>query len=344
MKHIALFLFLIILMPVSLISQDDVWPVKAVFKDGKTLPVNVYLEDGSAIPLSAIFEAGIDHFMDVKGIHNGEIIPIKLIASNDLLVPVKGISRDGNILNVKAVASSGKILDVKGVSRDGNTLNIAAISEAGKNIPLKAISPDGVERDVKGVKFLGENIEMEIGDIKIIAHVKALPTLDVGDVDSKWDIVVFNENKDKMKLIAISDKGREYPIKAEMDGSYPYLMNVKGQARNTIHIKLVKNRDGVVLTGIDEFGRLYDVRAVSENGESFKVFGGKTTGNVTPVYAVGTAGNKFPVKAISSKGHEFDVKGLKVKKGDREGTIGILEVKIKYYAHVKALAPAETIE
>ncbi|MBT8229413.1 MAG: hypothetical protein KJO50_04085 [Bacteroidia bacterium] len=267
-----------------------------------------------------------------------------MISSNDVLVPVKGISKNEKVLNVKAVSSSGKILDVKGVSRDGNTLNLAAVDEEGKYIPLKAISPDGNERDVKGVKFVGQNIEMEFGDIKVIGHVKALPTIDVGDVDDKWNVAAITDNKDILNLVAISDKGREFPINAEMEGEYPYLMHVRAEARNTIHVKLIKNKNGLILTGIDEFGRLYEVKAVGENGESYKVIGGKTTGNVTPIYAVGPDGGEIPVKAISSKGHEFDVKGLKVKKEAVEGRIGMLDVKIKFYSHVKALAPAQSNE
>ena len=53
-----------------------------------------------------------------------------------------------------------------------------------------------------------------------------------------------------------------------------------------------------------------------------------------------SGGSQFPVKAISSKGHEFDVKGIKVKEDEVEGVISGLNVWIRYYSHVKALAPA----
>ena len=341
MKQITTLILTIILLPICLLSQSEKWPVKAVTKSGETLPINAYLEDGTAVPVFAIYAAGNDHFMDVKAVHNGKKISIKLITSDDILVPVKGISENGDIFRVKAMSKSGQILDVKGVSRDGNAVNIAAI-DGGNNIPLKAISPDGIERDVKGIKFVYDKIEMEFGDIKVIGHVKAIPTIEVGDIDSKWEVTAYTDTGDKMRLIATNKKGREYPIKAEMAGKRPYLMNVRAESSLDIYIKLVKKDNGLILTGIDEYGRIYEVSAVTENGESFTVMGGKTLGNVTPIYVDGKAGNKYPLKAVSSKGHEFDVKGLKVKKGDVEGMISGLNEWIRFYSHVKALAPAQT--
>ena len=203
-----------------------------------------------------------------------------------------------------------------------------------------AISPAGVEREVKGVKFMGQNVEMEFGDIKVIGHVKALPTIEVGDIDRKWEINATTDSGDKMNLFAINKKGREFPVRAEMAGKYPYLMNVKAEASIDIFVKLVKNDDGVMLTGIDEYGRLYDVKAKAANGETFTVIGGEREGNVIPILVVGADGKKLAVKATSSEGHEFDVKGIKVKDDDVEGIISGLNVWIRYYSHVKALAPA----
>jgi hypothetical protein len=344
MKRITFLFLAVIFLPICLMSQSATWPVVASNKSGKALPVNVYLSDGTAVPVFAIYAEGNDHFMDVKGVHKGEKISIKIIASDDLLAPVKGISTSGEILKVKAVDANGNILDVKGVSRDGNTINIAAINEQGEYIPLKTISPTGVEREVKGVRLMRGNVEMEYGDIKVIAHVKALPIIEVGDIDSKWEIDALTDKGDHLSLVAINEKGREYPIKAFMPGKYPYIMNVRAEASIDIYIKLVKNDDGLLVRGIDEYGRFYDVRAKSENGESFIVVGGETTGNVTPIFVVGPENKTFPLRAISSKGHQFDVKGIKAKEGDVEGMISGLNVWIRYYAHVKALAPAHEKE
>lgn len=343
MKRLTIILISIILLPIYLIAQSVTWPVNAVAKNGKAIPVNVYMDDGTTIPVFALFEEGNDHFMDVKGVHNGEEISIKLIESSDILVAVKGISASGEIFKVKALDNEGNLLDVKGVSRDGNTLNIAAITE-GKNMPLMAISPTGVKRQVKGVKFMGQNVEMEFGDINVIGHVKALPTIEVGDVESQWNLSAITDMNDSLGLVAISKKGKEYPIKAEMAGKYPYLMNVRADASIEIFVKLVKNDDGVELKGIDEYGRLYEVKAKTNDGMGYKVVGGETTGNVTPIFAISDDGNRYAVKAISSKGHEFDVKGIKVKEDAVEGIISGLNVWIRYYSHVKALAPVQEHE
>jgi hypothetical protein len=330
-----------ILLPFCVLGQNSTWAVKAVDKRGKALPVNVYLEDGTPVPVFAIYEDGNDHFMDVKGVHNGKIISIKLLRTNDLLIPVKGISETGEILKVKAEDSMGNILDVKGVSRDGNTINIAAVKVEGDYIPLMAISPEGVERNVKGVKFMRDNVEKDVGDVKILAHLKALPTIDVGDIDNKWEIAASTDEGQNLSVVAINKKGKEYPVNALMPGKHPYLMNVRAEASFDIFIKFVKNDNGVVVSGIDEYGRLYEIKAKTTNGESFEVIGGEKKGNLIPIYVLGSDSKNYPLKAVSSKGHEFDVKGIKVMKSEIEGLIPVLDGYVKYYAHIKALAPAQ---
>ncbi len=344
MKRINLLLILMILLPFCVLAQNSTWAVKAVTKKGEALPVNVYLEDGTTVPVFAIYADGNDHFMDVKGVHNGKIISVKLVRTDDILIPVKGITETGNILKVKAEDSMGNILDVKGVTRDGNTINVAAVTAEGDYIPLKAISPEGVERNVKGVKFMLDNVEMEVGNAKILAHLKAFPTIDVGDIDNQWEISASTDDGQSLSVVAINKKGKEYAIKALMPGKYPYLMNVRAEASFDIFIKFVKNDNGVVLSGIDEYGRLYEIKAKTTNGESFEVIGGEKKGNVIPIYVLGADSKKYPVKAISSEGHEFDVKGIKVMKSEIEGLIQGIDGYVKYYAHIKALAPPQAIK
>lgn len=341
MKSIKLILFLIMLVPLCVLAQSATWSVHAVTNGGKALPVSVYLEDGTEIPVVAIFEEGNDHFMDVKGIHNGKKISIKLVLTNDVLIPVKGVTEDGTILRVKAEDENGKILDVKGVSRDGNTINVAAVRGEGKYIALKAISPEGVERSVKGVKFLGENVEMKIGDVKVLAHLKALPTIEVGQVDKKWEVAAVTDDGQKLSLSALSKKGKEYPVRALMPGKYPYLMNVRAQFSLDVFIKIIKTDDGFDVGGIDDYGRPYEIRATAENGDVFEVESGEQKGNVIPIYVAGPNGKKYPVKAISSEGHKFDVKGIKVLKDDADGSIPGVNGNVYYFAHIKALAPAQ---
>lgn len=340
MKRISLFLFLMFLIPLCAWSQNATWAVKAVDKGGKAYPVNVYLEDGTSVPVFAIYDEGNDHFMDVKGVHNGKKISIKLVRSSDMLIPVKGISESGAILKVKAEDPDGNILDVKGISRDGNTINVAAVISEGNYMPLKAVSPDGVERSIKGIKFLRENVEMDMSGVKVLAHLKAIPVIEVGDIDKKWEVAAITDDGQSLSVLAINKKGKEYPVRAFMAGKYPYLMNVRGEAPFDIFVKFVKDDSGISVSGIDEYGRKYAIKAKASNDDLFDVVGGEQKGNVIPVFIMGPDGKKYPAKAISSGGHEFDVKGMKAKKSENEGLIQGLDGYIKFYAHIKALAPS----
>ncbi|MDF1698763.1 MAG: hypothetical protein P1U56_23115 [Saprospiraceae bacterium] len=340
MKQIDLFLFFLILLPFCGFSQSATWAVKAV-KGGDAFPVHVYLDDATPVPVFAIYNEGNDHFMDVKGVHNGKNVSIKLVRSSDMLIPVKGISETGEILKVKAIDSKGGILDVKGVSRDGNTINVCAVKGENDYIPLMAVSPEGVKRTVKGVKFMSENVEMELSGVKVLAHLKAIPTVEVGSIDKKWGLQASTDDGQSLSVVAINKKGREYPVNAIMAGKHPYLMHVRAEGSVDIYVKFVKNDNGVMVTGIDEYGRPYDIKAKATDGTMYGVNGGEKTGNVIPVYVMGANGATYPVKAVSSKGHEFDVKGIKAKKGDVEGSIAGIDGEVNYYAHIKALAPAQ---
>ncbi len=343
MKNIINFLIVAILIPFGMNAQLVTWEVKAFPKNGNEIPVNAYFEDGSIIPVTAILKDGDDHFMDVKLIFNNKELPIKLIASNDVYVPVKGITPEGKLINIKA-DFNGTLLDVKGVSRNGNIINIAAVDDDNKFWPIRAISPKGVTRDVQGIKFLTENVELEINGVSVIAHVKALPAADIKEVESKWSINAETMNGEMLELVCFNEKGKEYQIKANMEGSSANFMNVRGVSGTEIMIKLVKTDKKIIVQGIDEFGRLYRVEAKAKNGKLLSVYGGERTGNVIPIFVLDDDNNKLPVVAISSKGNKFDVHGLKVTNEEVEGIISGLNVWIRYYAHVKALAPINNKE
>jgi hypothetical protein len=54
-------------------------------------------------------------------------------------------------------------------------IHIKAVQKNGELYGVKAISSEGELNDVKGVKMLKEDLEMEINNVKIYAHIKALP-------------------------------------------------------------------------------------------------------------------------------------------------------------------------
>lgn len=332
----SIFLFL----SVFIIAQEAVWPVFAVEKN-KEYPIEAVFEDGTTLPVNAVIKEGDDHFMDVKVIRDGEALPIKLIVSNDYYVPVKAILPDGKLVDIKANSTKFGLLDLKGVSRDGNTVVIAAITTEEDFLKVKAISPDGKsEREVRGIKFLASNEEMKIGDVKIQAHVKAIPVVDAKGIDSRWSVKAMNIDGEDMELVAVNVKGREFPVVAKMKGMTPCVLDVRATSSSLdIYVKLVKEGDRSYLIGIDDYYRKYEVKAKDKNGEYYEVIGLEKVGNLITIQAELPDGTLLPVKAVSSKDHFFDVKGIKLKEDEIEGTFYGEEDIIHYHAHVKAIVP-----
>ncbi len=50
-----------------------------------------------------------------------------------------------------------------------------AVQKNGDLYGIKAISSEGELNDVKGIKMMKEDVEMEMGKVRIYAHIKALP-------------------------------------------------------------------------------------------------------------------------------------------------------------------------
>lgn len=339
MKKYIISAIVAIILPLSLIAQDITWNVKAVPRFGTELDVNAHFEDGTILPVLAILKDGDRHFMDVKVIKDGVSIAVKVISCDQMYSPVKAITEDGKIIEIFAENNAGEKYEVKGVSRSGNTINLAAFVSEEKFIPLKAVSPEGITRDVAGVKFLLDNVEMEINGVKVLAHIKAIPTLEIKNVDSKWAISATNAEGDILDIVAITDKGKELPVKAIMKGNSAHLMDVKVMSSLEVAVKLMKIDEDYFVKAIDEFGRIYEVSAKDNKGNFYPVIGGEKRGNVIPILVEMNDGNKYPVKAISSAGDVFEVKGLKAIDNDVEGIISGWDVWIRYYAHIKALAP-----
>lgn len=345
MKKYILTSIIAIVLPFSIIAQNITWPVKALQKFGQDLVVNAYFDDGTIVPLTAVMKDNDTHFMDVKVVKDGQNISVKICACDDLLLPVKAVLDDGTMIDLFATDNSGEKYEIKGVSREGNLIVIAAIISDEKQIPLIALSPEGKTWNIYGVKFTLDNVEMEINETKVAAHVKALPALEIEGVESKWTVSAVASNGSHFDLFAITDKGKELPLEALMKGRSAQFMEVKAKSSLDVLVKLIKSDDGTVsLKAIDEFGRVYDVKAKNEMGVMYDVIGGEKTGNVIPVYAVNENGTHIPVKAISSAGHEFDIHGVKAYEKDVEGIISGWDVWIRYYAHVKAMAPIQEMK
>ena len=156
-------------------SNNGQWHIKAFHPQGKTLDIKAFDPEGKKYDVKAIQDSYQRSLMDIKAIDGNDLLPIKMIVSEDLYAPIKAISKDGTLFDVKALTADGKKLDVKGVERVGNIIHVKAINEDGDFYGIKAISPDGELNDVKGVKMNTEELETEINGQKVYAHVKAIP-------------------------------------------------------------------------------------------------------------------------------------------------------------------------
>lgn len=155
-------------------DEDPIWNVKAIGTDGHFIPVKALDKNGGIHNVKAFMENGDRWIMDVKALIDGRKAAVKMLVSEDPLIPVKAIAADGTIYDIKALAPDGRKLDVKGTTQDGNIIHLKAI-DGDRQLGVKAVSPHGAQYDVKGLKFMKEKQEGLENGIPFRAHVKAVP-------------------------------------------------------------------------------------------------------------------------------------------------------------------------
>lgn len=159
-------------------GDNFIWHIIAIHPEGRSMEVMAFDKEGNTFPVKAIKSTKQRSVIDIKVYVDGsKQLPVKVVISGDKYAPVKAIGEDGSIYDIKAVTAEGDILDIKGVSRSGNVINIKALAKNGDFYGVKAISPGGELNDVKGVKMMSDDIECELNDVKISAHIKALPQM-----------------------------------------------------------------------------------------------------------------------------------------------------------------------
>lgn len=159
-------------------ASHPIWHVKAISEVGSMLDVKALDKEGNLHDVKASQINAQRQLMDVKARINGNLVPIKILESEDSLAPVKAIGDNGEIYDVKALTTDGTRLDVKGVSANGAVIDIKAINVSGNYLGVKAISPNGQLNDVKGIKMNSESLETIINGVRVHAHVKAIPQID----------------------------------------------------------------------------------------------------------------------------------------------------------------------
>ena len=161
---------------IELDSQKDIiWHVKAYHPDGKLLDVKAITGDGKIHDIKAIQNSDQTSIMDVKAFVDGNILPVKVLVSEDEYLPVKAIDGNGVIIDVKALTEDGTKYDVKGVRQSGNIVHLNVINEKGEFYTLEAISPKGWINDVKGIKMMSTPVEVIVNGVEVYAHIKSIP-------------------------------------------------------------------------------------------------------------------------------------------------------------------------
>jgi hypothetical protein len=336
MKRIIITMMIGLIASISVMSQN--WAIQS--KNGN-YNIKAIDESGGVLDVVAMLDEGDDCFMDVKAIKGDLIYPIKMVASDSMYIPIAAITPSGGNLNLVGVNAMGEQYPVKGVSRFGNTIRIAIVV-GGSFEDLQATSPDGKERVVSGVKFNEENIEMEIGPTKVIAHVKALPTMDVKSEETSWEIKATGNDGSLLDIVALNKKGREYKVMAVSAGGSFAMLNVKAEVgRDLVPVKLIRKPEGIRMIAVDYYGRQFPLKAKVSEGKYFDIEGGENCGKTIDIKALSDNGVEYLMNAISPAGDMYDLKGIKVKDVDKEGYLQGLEGLIAFYAHVKALPPVQ---
>ena len=155
--------------------KHAVWHLRAINPEGELIAIRAFDENGKAYPVEALRNGDQRHIIDVKAKLGDDLLPVKVLVSEERFKPVKAIMPDGRLLDVKAVTPDGRRLHVKGVNREGNIVHILAINETGGFHTIKAIDPDGQTNHVVGIKMKKVSLETTIAGQKVHAHVKALP-------------------------------------------------------------------------------------------------------------------------------------------------------------------------
>lgn len=158
-------------------DEDFIWNVKAIGADGHSLPVKALDKNGGVHDVKAFMENGDRWIMDIKALIDGKKASVKMLLSEEALIPVKAVGEDGTIYDIKALTPDGRKLDVKGTAQEGNIIHLKAI-DGNEQLGVKAISHKGAQYDVKGIKFSSEKSEGQVDGVAFRAHVKALPPLE----------------------------------------------------------------------------------------------------------------------------------------------------------------------
>lgn len=156
-------------------DAQEIWHIKALDPNGRTLDVKAYDAEGVQYDVKAVSDPEQGYIMEVRVIKENETIPLKVLVSEKQYKPVVGIDTKGKLYEVYALAGEQRI-PVKGIRMSGYIVHIKAIDQ-GRILGVKAISVSGKLKDVKGVKMYDKQLEATLHGNSVHAHVLALPQI-----------------------------------------------------------------------------------------------------------------------------------------------------------------------
>lgn len=161
--------------PIQSTIAQEIWHIKALDPDGHTLDVKAFDQHGERYDVKAMSDPEQGYIMEVRVIKDSEIIPLKVLVSEEQYKPVVGIDAQGGVFKVFALKGDERI-PVKGIRMSGYIVHIKAIDQD-RVLGVKAISVSGKLKDVKGVKMYDKQLEATLYGNSIHAHVLALPQI-----------------------------------------------------------------------------------------------------------------------------------------------------------------------
>jgi len=333
--------------------NDIYWNVKAIHPDGKSLDVKAFDKEGKSFDIKAIQNSDQDIFLDVKAIVDGEMLPVKMLESENQFVPVAAINNEGIKYYIKAITAEGEKLDVKGVARFGNIVIMKAITKKGDFYGVKAISPAGQLNDIKGIKIARGDREMSLNGIGIHAHVKAMhpaaneddfkiPTKQKKKTKYKsdferiiWNIKVVTPDGKNLDVKAFDAEGNKFDVKAAQDSKQHSFMNIKAFVNGVeLPVKIMESSDEYApINAIGTNGTIYEIKALTDDNVKLDIKGISHSGKIINVKAINENGEFYGVKAFAPDGKLNQVKGIKI--FDRKVEMNVQGRPV--YAHLKAI-------
>ncbi|WP_242205379.1 DUF7486 family protein [Aestuariivivens insulae] len=332
------------------------WNVKAIHPDGQSLDVKMFDNAGEGFDIKAIQNADQDNLLDVKAMVNDEILPVKILVSDNQFTPVVAITDSGSAYKLKAITPEGEQIEIIGVARFGNIVIMKALTKKGKFYGVKAISPTGQLNDIKGIKINSQDREMTLRGHSIYAHVKAmhpsddednfaLPKKNIakGPYNSNfetisWNIKAITPDGKNLDIKAIDPKGNTFDVKALQDSKQHSFMDIKAFVDGAVlPVKIIQREASDTYSPIKAIGAdgtIYDIKALTEDQQKLDVKGISRSGNIVHVKAVNENGDLYAVKAFAPDGKLNAVKGIKI--FDRAVEMNVQGHPV--YAHLKAIS------